>query len=444
MTTFLREAFRVKRRSYPERIRAALFLAIKRTAANLDACVKLPGKDFSRTRKLPLQAMLLMLIGMGSGSLSKELYDWFGYTSSTATASAFVQQRNKIRPEAVKMIFNEFVSSTTPTATFQGYRLFAVDGSDLRLPSDPTNDFSLIRNAEGQKQYNLAHLNAMFDLMSKVYVDATMQGKKRMNEHSALVSMIDRSNIPGKVIVLMDRGYESFNNIAHLQEKEWNFIIRAKESYGMISNLQLPNSEEFDVDTTLTLTRRQTKETLALLSAYPERYRWIQPHTTFDYIAPKAPNMYDLHFRVVRFRISDGCYETIYTDLDTETFPVEKIKELYRLRWGIETSFRELKYIIGLSCLHGKKTDFLLQEVFARLIFYNYASLIARQVPAPQGKQINFSVAILACKQFLKGKIRSAQIFEILSMHLSPIRPGRQYKRYQNPVSAVAFQYRLS
>ena len=104
----------MKRKSHLERIRAALFLAIKRTTANLDTCVKVPGKDFSRTRKLPLQAMLLMLIGMGSGSLSKELYDWFGYTSSTATASAFVQQRNKIRPEAVKMIFNEFVSSTTP------------------------------------------------------------------------------------------------------------------------------------------------------------------------------------------------------------------------------------------------------------------------------------------------------------------------------------------
>ena len=163
--------------------------------------------------------MLLMLIGMGGGSLSKELYDWFGYTPSTATASAFVQQRNKIRSKAVEMIFNDFVSSAMPTMTFRGYRLFAVDGSDLRLPSDPTNDFSLIRNAEGQKQYNLAHLNAMFDLMSKAYVDVTMQGKKGMNEHKALISMIDRSNIPGKVIVLMDRGYESFNNIAHLQEK---------------------------------------------------------------------------------------------------------------------------------------------------------------------------------------------------------------------------------
>ena len=51
-----------------------------------------------------------------------------------------------------------------------------------------------------------------------------------MNEHKALISMIDCSNIPGKVIVLMDRGYESFNNIAHLQEKKGNFIIRAKES----------------------------------------------------------------------------------------------------------------------------------------------------------------------------------------------------------------------
>ena len=100
--------------------------------------------------------------------------------------------------------------------------------------------------------------------------------------------------------------------------------------------------------------------------------------------------------------------------------------------------------LLLISCLHGKKTDFLLQEVFARLILYNYASLIARKIPVPQEKQINFSVAILVCKQFLKGKITPAQIFGKLSKHLSPIRPGRQYKRYQNPVSAVAFQYRFS
>ena len=64
----------MNRKSYPECVRSALFHAIKKTAANLDACVKVPGKDFSRKRKLPLQTMLLMLIGMGGGSLSKELW----------------------------------------------------------------------------------------------------------------------------------------------------------------------------------------------------------------------------------------------------------------------------------------------------------------------------------------------------------------------------------
>lgn len=85
--------------------------------------------------------------------------------------------------------------------------------------------------------------------------------------------MVERTNISGKVIILMDRGYESFNNIAHFQEKGWNFVIRSKESYVMISNLQLPNNNEFNVNMTLSPTRRQTKETFALLNTNPERYR---------------------------------------------------------------------------------------------------------------------------------------------------------------------------
>ena len=55
----------------------------------------------------------------------------------------------------------------------------------------------------------------MYDLVNHTYVDADVQPKKGMNEHAALVSMVDRSQLPGNVIALMDRGYESFNNIAH-------------------------------------------------------------------------------------------------------------------------------------------------------------------------------------------------------------------------------------
>ena len=70
-----------------------------------------------------------------------------------------------------------------------------------------------------------------------------------------------------------------------------------------------------------------------------------------------------------------------YTNLDSETFPIGKIKELYRLRWGIETSFREFKYTIGLSCLHGKKTDFLLQEVL-KMLYTQTVLAFARKTTA--------------------------------------------------------------
>ncbi len=40
--------------------------------------------------------------------------------------------------------------------------------------------------------------------------------------------MIDRCEIQ-KALVIADRGYESYNNMAHIQEKGWNFLIRVKD-----------------------------------------------------------------------------------------------------------------------------------------------------------------------------------------------------------------------
>ena len=98
---------------------------------------------------------------------------------------------------------------------FNGYRSFAVDGSDLRLPTNKTDTFSFIKNDDETNGYNLLHLDTLYDLLQHVYIDASIQSKIGMNEHKALVNMIDRSDISDKVIVIADRGYESFCNIAH-------------------------------------------------------------------------------------------------------------------------------------------------------------------------------------------------------------------------------------
>ena len=76
---------------------------------------------------------------------------------------------------------------------------------------------------------------------------------------------------------------------------------------------------------------------------------WSTRKELLDYLPVGSTGEYEITFRVVRFPISEDSYETIITNLDATEFSAIQIRELYRLRWGIETSFRDLKYAIGLT-----------------------------------------------------------------------------------------------
>lgn len=103
------------------------------------------------------------------------------------------------------------------------------------------------------------------------------------------------------------------------RKKGWHYIIRSKESYGI--KYTTPDADTFDIDTTIALTRRQTKEMRAFMEKNPERYRWIQHYTTFDYIYPRENKMYDLSIRIIRIKISDTLSENILTRLPRDEFP---------------------------------------------------------------------------------------------------------------------------
>ena len=60
----------------------------------------------------------------------------------------------------------------------------------------------------------------------------------------------------------------------------------------------------------------------------------------FDYFGDTS--FYDFECRVVRFKITEDTYECIVTNSAKDEFGMQDIKELYHLRWGIETSYREI------------------------------------------------------------------------------------------------------
>ena len=57
--------------------------------------VKNPKSDFTRKRKLPFCTTLKILLSMGGKSISSELLEYFDYSVTTASASAFISSEIK-------------------------------------------------------------------------------------------------------------------------------------------------------------------------------------------------------------------------------------------------------------------------------------------------------------------------------------------------------------
>ena len=89
-------------------IKKLLKSEIEAVANSSDKYCSNPGHDFSRKRKLSFKKVVESIIGMGSKGLTNELIDIFNNDPDMPSASAFVQQRSKIKPEAFRDIFAGF------------------------------------------------------------------------------------------------------------------------------------------------------------------------------------------------------------------------------------------------------------------------------------------------------------------------------------------------
>ena len=416
---------------------------------------KQPGIHFTRDRKLQFPKVITALLSMEGGSLTSEMLKHFGCSADIPSSAAFVQQRGKLSEETFPMLFRLFVKRTDCPKLYKGLRLLAADGSDIQIPANPRHSDSYFPGSNGQAPYSLLHLDAIYDLLQHTYLDAALLGKRKANERCSLCNMVDHSRLEN-VLIIADRGYESFNLMAHIQERDWNYLIRIQDvltSRNIAVGMDLPVHDEFDLEVNLHLTTRQTKEVKHLCEDR-NCYRFIPSTNTFDYLPRKnrkndAPVFYELPFRIVRFKITDDLYETVVTNLEKERFPACELKKLYSMRWGIETSFRELKYTVGLLHFHAKKVEYIYQEVFARLIMYNFTELVTSPVIIQKADckyayKANFSVAVHVCRQFFLGNVSPPDVEALILKHVSPIRPGRSRPRKMTAKYAVSFLYRVA
>ena len=295
------------------------------------------------------------------------------------------------------------------------------------------------------------HVNALYDICNKLYLDASIQTYRKTNEYEGLIQMIRKSPLKKKVILTADRGYESYNNIAYLVNKGWHYVIRVKapnSGKGILSKTNLPFDEEFDEKVSILMTRRQTKE----IKSKPLFYRFLSKISNFDFLPLGSKETYPISYRVVCVEIKEGIYQYLITNLSKKLFSPKDLKEIYRLRWGIETSFRELKHSIAMLHFHSKKVEHIQQEIYAKMDLYNFCEMITLNVVIKQDNnrkhnyQVNFTNAITICKKFYlyyKDK-QPPDVEALICKYISPVREGRNFLRKIKPKSNKSFFYRVA
>ena len=439
---------------YAGRLRKTLFNSINRICENRCSSFVSPDKDFSRRGKFLPQDIFKCLLTMEGSALSHELLNYFNFGIDAPTKSAFVQARAKIRPDAFESLFYDFADASHEDNLYKGYRLLACDGSDIHIPTNSEDKGSYHPKTDGTKPYSLLHLNALYDLMNKTYTDAVVQKRFDWNEHSAFIEMVKHHTDDSPVIFIADRGYESYNSMAHITQMGQFFLIRIRDSKvsSIVSGLDMPDGE-YDISLTFKLVRKQTNAIKALIKK-DKFLKFLPSNSKFDFLPAKSKKadptvIYELPVRFVRFKITDDTYEVVATNLPNQEFSSDEIKHLYSMRWGIETSFRDLKYTVGLLHFHAKKTESILQEIFARLIMYNFSALVASHTTINNRKRkylyrINFSQTVHICRKFLLNRIPLSNVEALIAANILPIRPGMNNPRTPSQKHAAYFIYRVA
>lgn len=429
--------------------------------------------DFTRDHKLNASTTIKVTLNMEGQSLNTEMIHAFPDMDARMTTSAYEQQKAKLSPELFMHLFREYNQTPYRHNLYNGkYELFATDGSDFNMPYQSKSKYAMKaptgrpkKNGEPVKPFSQLHGNLLFNITDRTYQDVVIQPKSACDERSAAIEMFERLNPAHPYIILMDRGYDGFNMIEHCNRLNGDgyYVIRTKTGAGGIREIANLPDKECDVEMEFKVTtsgqyykQHKDEEALHLVKHFNN------PHT--KYYSPNTKNQrWDfkqfehIKCRVVKFQINDTesgkqVWEVLITNLNRFEFPIKKMKELYHIRWDIETSFRELKYALGAVQFHSRKDDFVEMELIAHLIMFNVVSRTINIVSVPQSEQkkykyvVSFKDAVTLVRKYFRLHAHEPpdRIYAELLGYTRPVVSGRADKRNMKPKSAVWFVYRVA
>ena len=401
-------------------------------------------QDFIRKPILTFEVIFVIMLRKGLKSLQLSLNEFIpklNLSEQTVSNMAYCKARRKLKHTAFielnKAAVVETMYEDGDYQTYEGFRLLGVDGSKIQLPdTEETEELfgtltyaNKVRGTSGQHSFALA--SVLYDVLNKVALDAQLL-PARTYEVTAAMRNLDSAQLTAEDIIIADRNYHSPVMMAAILRAGSNFLIRCKRGSGMaVADDMLAGKGDDDRIVTVTI---------------PKHLREREEYKSLD-----MPISFSVRF--VRVLLDTGEYEVLATSiLDNTVLPTESFKELYYLRWGIETFYGLLKTRLTLENFTGYSVDAIRQDFFATVflcgieaIFTMDAEETLRKQKGGKPKKVNKAVSFNAIKYrafelFLSDMPEAEILKELDDLFLtSPtlIRPERKPKRKRHADNKV-------
>lgn len=401
-------------------------------------CRKLK-KDFSRNRKLTPKDLILYTLNNRGKTTKMELYDFIQeYNIEDVSTPALLKQREKLNEEIFKELNKEslirfYGEFPQEVKTYKGYVLGAIDGSDCEVPNTKeTRERYKSVNSKDKERVARIKLSNCYDVINGYVLDTEIAEYKHC-EMDLAKEHIKSTNYITKyfpVIYVMDRGYFSLATMYHFINENTKFVIRLNKSYLKEEQMSIKSNDE------VIEIKYQYDRIRNYKDKDEEFYKYYENGNTIS-------------LRFVNIELPTGEIETIITNISEDELSREDINKIYQLRWGIETSYHELKESMQVTNISSSKDTIIKQEIYSQMTVYNIVRSIANDLNTQINQEefkhpmkVNFNMAVGFVKRFLikilieendeKRNELSDVLFNNILKNLIPIRKGRKYLRDKN------------
>jgi hypothetical protein len=336
-------------------------------------------------RKLSFTQTLLLIFQKSIKSIQIRLNEYIldmrlPYTISN---SSFCQARKKLKHTAFKELNDGIVSmcyEDSMKKRYKGYRLLGVDASKVILPDTDDikkafgkTDISMGPNMP-KREYASLLFEGCYDVLNHICIYSEIHPANTYEVKAAQSLLKKNPRCQDKDIYIFDRGYVSYEFIAHLQSEGLPFVIRLSKGVFAVSRLMFEGEGQDSQWVDLNLPKNKKYKNMKLPAS--------------------------LKVRFVRVILNTGEVEIVATSLTEEEFRACEFKELYHFRWGVESFFLKVKERLSLENFTGKTAEAVRQDFWATIFLTNLESILTEDTdkkleekPTKNKQTVNSSVS---------------------------------------------------